>query len=1007
MSDIFYNAQTNQLVANLSVLTCKSFKLVTSPSVDYVLTCTDLSGSGNWRSLSTLGVTSLQGTQHQVLVDGTFGTQEQGDLVLTLPQSIGTTSNVTFNALKLTNGASAGYVLISDPDGDASWTDTLSVPLLYAGVPASGNELVNKTYVDSTITGLTLKETCYASSTANLSATYSNGASGVGATLTSTANEVFSVDGQSPAVGKRVLINAQTTQLQNGIYSVTNAGSVGTPWILTRTGDYDTILEMDDGSTTMIENGTANGGTMWIQSGPVATIGTDPIAWIKTNPLNSITAGNGITKTSTTISADINTTNLQFTSAKINTIQDISTASSPQFAALRLTTGASNGYILKSDASGNTSWVDPSVVSTETLTGTANQVLVNGTSGSPQTGNLTLTLPQDIATSSTVQFGKLGIGAALADGLLDVQGSLSTATYTYGQLIRPALTTTGANRDCFCLYVGGTQTVNASGTNMVHGINIQLAPTATTTIDSVRGLWISPGSGSGTISKSYGLYIEQPTNGTVKMAAWLQNLNIGSSLTATSPQTNGLTVAGDTYLQGKLGLGVAPSSTITARIRSAATHSTALSFDGTVTTGSSNEMYGISYSATLAPSDSTATFVPFIINPTINLNTNNSSITGIWVQPFVGRGAFTTTDYFGVRSRTPSSSGAGAITSAYCGYFEQPSFATNNVGLYTASLSVGYTGTNVTENNAIIEGKLAVGITSPLAKLHVFDASSSPATDLGSIVLSGSVGTGGTPRLLTGLNYTGTSMAYSWIQSVESGVAARYLSLQPNSSAAGTGVVIGSVSSPSNLLAVSGTLSVGSGYVTSAAPTNGLLVEGRTLLGGHTGSPVNTCAIGGNLSVGGSYTGTSAPTDGLIVQGKCVIGGSAAPTYQLEVYGTVGSTGLVVVGNAEIGNGTFIAFNAGDQASATHLTVAGCNSFIITGTTTVQSIGITGQSSGFIFLVQFASAGCTLKNMGTTSGITKQIHLSGGVDFTSSANSILQFWYDGTRYWEIGSRITY
>jgi hypothetical protein len=47
-----------------------------------------------------------------------------------------------------------------------------------------------------------------------------------------------------------------------------------------------------------------------------------------------------------------------------------------------------------------------------TATGTANQVLVNGTSGTPQTGALTLTLPQSIATSSTVQFGKVGVGTA-------------------------------------------------------------------------------------------------------------------------------------------------------------------------------------------------------------------------------------------------------------------------------------------------------------------------------------------------------------------------------------------------------------------------------------------------------------------------------------------------------------------------------------------------------------------------------------------------------------------
>lgn len=45
-----------------------------------------------------------------------------------------------------------------------------------------------------------------------------------------------------------------------------------------------------------------------------------------------------------------------------------------------------------------------------TLTGTANQVTV--TNGNGVSGNPTFSLPQDIATSSTPQFGKIGLGAA-------------------------------------------------------------------------------------------------------------------------------------------------------------------------------------------------------------------------------------------------------------------------------------------------------------------------------------------------------------------------------------------------------------------------------------------------------------------------------------------------------------------------------------------------------------------------------------------------------------------
>ena len=51
----------------------------------------------------------------------------------------------------------------------------------------------------------------------------------------------------------------------------------------------------------------------------------------------------------------------------------------------------------------------------ESIKGTANQVLVNGTSGSEQKGDITLTLPQDINTSSNVGFAHLTL-SSLASG---------------------------------------------------------------------------------------------------------------------------------------------------------------------------------------------------------------------------------------------------------------------------------------------------------------------------------------------------------------------------------------------------------------------------------------------------------------------------------------------------------------------------------------------------------------------------------------------------------------
>lgn len=77
-------------------------------------------------------------------------------------------------------------------------------------------------------------------------------------------------------------------------------------------------------------------------------------------------------------------------------------------------TSYTNGQLLIGNTTGNT-------LSLGTLTGTTNQVVV--TNGG---GTITLSTPQDIATASTPQFAKIGIGAAAdASRLLYVTGNVS------------------------------------------------------------------------------------------------------------------------------------------------------------------------------------------------------------------------------------------------------------------------------------------------------------------------------------------------------------------------------------------------------------------------------------------------------------------------------------------------------------------------------------------------------------------------------------------------------
>ena len=144
--------------------------------------------------------------------------------------------------------------------------------------PTNPQDAATKNYVDTVATGLTVQPSCYAATTANLTATYANGASGIGATLTNSgALAAFSTDGTSPPTNARILVWSQSTTFQNGIYTLTNQGSGAVAWVLTRATDYDQPAEIQPGDLVIINNGTLYSGTSFIETASVSTIGTDPI----------------------------------------------------------------------------------------------------------------------------------------------------------------------------------------------------------------------------------------------------------------------------------------------------------------------------------------------------------------------------------------------------------------------------------------------------------------------------------------------------------------------------------------------------------------------------------------------------------------------------------------------------------------------------------------------------------------------------------------------------------
>jgi hypothetical protein len=77
--------------------------------------------------------------------------------------------------------------------------------------------------------------------------TYSNGTSGVGATLTATSAGVFTHDVLNNfSVGDIILVKNQTSTFQNGIYEITTLGNDSTQWVLTRHTSANTALKLKD-----------------------------------------------------------------------------------------------------------------------------------------------------------------------------------------------------------------------------------------------------------------------------------------------------------------------------------------------------------------------------------------------------------------------------------------------------------------------------------------------------------------------------------------------------------------------------------------------------------------------------------------------------------------------------------------------------------------------------------------------------------------------------------------
>ena len=188
---------------------------------------------------------------------------------------------------------------------------------------------------------------CSVATTANLTATYSNGASGVGATLTNSGSfSPLSVDGLSLAVGNRVLVKNQTSNTENGVYTVTNVGSGAAAWVLTRATDLDFYTQFIRGLTVEVFAGTTNSPKVFMLTSAVSVnIGSAAVVFSELGSsgiINAVGTTNQITVTVTngvaTISLSSNPVLPGTASVTIPTGTTLQRPSTPTTGMLRLNT---------------------------------------------------------------------------------------------------------------------------------------------------------------------------------------------------------------------------------------------------------------------------------------------------------------------------------------------------------------------------------------------------------------------------------------------------------------------------------------------------------------------------------------------------------------------------------------------------------------------------------------------------------------------------------------------
>lgn len=489
--------------------------------------------------------------------------------------------------------------------------------------PSAATDAATKAYVDALANGTRWLTAIQGTSNGSIlpnSPTYSNGASGVGATLTAGSNTTLTADGYTFVLNDRILVKDQASGFQNGIYSVTQAGSGSLPWILTRATDFDTAAEMPSGTAVSVINASATDylqGFIFTTTGTI-TVGTTTLTFVQFTGVADITAGTGLTKTGNTLSL---TTPVAVANGGTGVATSTGTGSvvlstSPILVTPALGTPASG---VATNLTGTAAGLTAGTVTTNAnLTGVITSS-GNATSIASQTGTGTKFV---VDTSPTLVTPVLGVASAttLNKVTFTTPATGSTLTVADGKTLTSSNTLTLAGTDSTTItfqgtdtYVGRTTTdtltnksisgatntlsaiANASLTNSavtIGSTSVSLGATAAT----IAGLTLTaPVLGAATATTINKVTLTTPASGSTLTIADGKTLTASNTVTFTG--TDGSSVAYGTggtltYTANNLSVFAATTSAQLAGVISDETGSGALVFANTPTLSNSVAITG-------------------------------------------------------------------------------------------------------------------------------------------------------------------------------------------------------------------------------------------------------------------------------------------------------------------------------------------------------------------------------------------------------------------------------